>query len=255
MFARILFLVAWCFAATAQAQMGMTGAGAASRRLDCRDVGTNAIWLDGSDASTITTSTGISSWADKSGNSRTATQATGSAQPTVVTAAQNGRNAIRFTSSASQFLTLNSAITGSSGYTQIAVLRRAGPSGTNQTHVFGKSTGEGFSLRWWSDARLYHTTPTRYVANDLFQSTTAFAVATTDSTAADGASQWLNGVSLSLAIPAGLGTTTFDVIGKARNSTEYGNYDLLEVCLWTGNLSSTDRSLMWARFNQKWGLY
>ena len=40
-----------------------------------------ALWFDAADASTITISTGVSTWADKSGNGNNATQATGSTQP------------------------------------------------------------------------------------------------------------------------------------------------------------------------------
>jgi len=40
-----------------------------------------AQWLDATETSTITLATGVSSWADKSGNARTITQATGSKQP------------------------------------------------------------------------------------------------------------------------------------------------------------------------------
>lgn len=55
-------------------------------------------WYDASDASTITQATGVSSWADKSGNGRTCSQATGANQPTYVLAGQNGRNVIDFPS-------------------------------------------------------------------------------------------------------------------------------------------------------------
>jgi hypothetical protein len=41
-----------------------------------------ALWLDGADASTITTATGVSQWNDKSGNGFNLTQSTGSLQPT-----------------------------------------------------------------------------------------------------------------------------------------------------------------------------
>ena len=41
-----------------------------------------ALWLDGADASTITTATGVSQWNDKSGNGFNLTQDTGSLQPT-----------------------------------------------------------------------------------------------------------------------------------------------------------------------------
>ncbi len=56
-----------------------------------------ALWLDASDATTITASSGaVSEWRDKSGNARHATQATAAAQPTTGTATLNGLNVIDF---------------------------------------------------------------------------------------------------------------------------------------------------------------
>lgn len=56
-------------------------------------------WYDAADASTITQATGVSAWADKSGNGRTCSQATGVNQPAYVLAGQNGKNVIDFASS------------------------------------------------------------------------------------------------------------------------------------------------------------
>ena len=53
-------------------------------------------WYDAADATTITQATGVSSWADKSGNGRTCSQATGANQPAYVLAGQNGKNVIDF---------------------------------------------------------------------------------------------------------------------------------------------------------------
>ena len=55
-------------------------------------------WYDAADATTITQATGVSSWADKSGNGRTCSQATGANQPAYVLAGQNGKNVIDFAS-------------------------------------------------------------------------------------------------------------------------------------------------------------
>jgi hypothetical protein len=57
---------------------------------------TTELWLDASDASTITIATGVSQWDDKSGNGYHFTQATASAQPALSTAALNGLDVITF---------------------------------------------------------------------------------------------------------------------------------------------------------------
>lgn len=53
-------------------------------------------WLDASQASTITVSTGVSEWRDAGGSSIKATQGTTAAQPAYQSAVQNGRNAVYF---------------------------------------------------------------------------------------------------------------------------------------------------------------
>ena len=70
-------------------------------------------WYDAADASTITQATGVSAWADKSGNGRTCSQATGGSQPAYVLAGQNGKNVIDYGTNASNALvqTLASAFT------------------------------------------------------------------------------------------------------------------------------------------------
>lgn len=53
-------------------------------------------WWDADDSSTITVSTGVSSWADKSGNGRTLVQTTENNQPTRVLNSLNGKAVISF---------------------------------------------------------------------------------------------------------------------------------------------------------------
>jgi hypothetical protein len=78
------------------AAVGLSGAVVASAVPTTNDL---AVWLDASDSNTVTQSGGaISQWSDKSGNGYHATQATVSQRPAYVSAAQNGLNAIAFTS-------------------------------------------------------------------------------------------------------------------------------------------------------------
>jgi hypothetical protein len=56
-----------------------------------------AVWLDASDASTVTVATGVSEWRNKlTGTSISATQGTANNQPLYQIAARNGRNSILF---------------------------------------------------------------------------------------------------------------------------------------------------------------
>jgi hypothetical protein len=61
------------------------------------------LWLDAADLSTISVTTGASTWQDKSGNQRHFTQGTGGTQPTLTPNGLNGLNVLSF--NGSQWLT------------------------------------------------------------------------------------------------------------------------------------------------------
>jgi hypothetical protein len=61
---------------------------------------TTALWLDAADSSTITGTTNVTSWLDKSGNNRNATATTG---PSLISAGLNGKNFLRFDANTEQF--------------------------------------------------------------------------------------------------------------------------------------------------------
>lgn len=71
---------------------------------------TTALWLDASDASTITqSSNAVSQWNDKSGNNRHATQETATYRPTLLTSNQNGKNVLSFDGSNDFLLTISNS--------------------------------------------------------------------------------------------------------------------------------------------------
>jgi hypothetical protein len=78
--------------------MSLLGIIASSKLTALAPVGTPYQWLDADDATTFTYSSGvvISQWADKSGNSRNATQSTVANQPTRQTGVVNGKAVVRF---------------------------------------------------------------------------------------------------------------------------------------------------------------
>lgn len=62
-------------------------------------------WYDASDASTITTSTGVSEWRDKSGSGRKLSQSSGGNQPALVSSGIGGKPTLDFTAASSHYMT------------------------------------------------------------------------------------------------------------------------------------------------------
>jgi hypothetical protein len=83
-----------------------------------------SVWYDASDASTFTYSSSniISQWADKSGNSRNATQGTTSQQPTRQTNVINGLPVVRFDGS-NDYLEFTNIFQSDTSFTVFWVLR------------------------------------------------------------------------------------------------------------------------------------
>jgi len=72
------------------------------------------LWLDASDASTVTLDTGVSEWRDKSGTGKKVTQDTGGNQPAYLTDGIGGKPALEFAGSSSHFMrgTFSHTLTG-----------------------------------------------------------------------------------------------------------------------------------------------
>ncbi len=155
------------------------------------------LWHDFSDAATVPIGTGISAITDKSGNGRTASQATGAKQPAYITGGLSGLNCARF-NSAGYFLS-TAALTRAQPYVMMIVLKKIGATYAGQ-NVFGYSTNTGTVI--------YHnTSPARPAA---FSSDTNLIVSGTDiATSVHLITVICNGASSSLYIDdtlSGLGT-------------------------------------------------
>ena len=79
-----------------------------------------ALWLDANDSSTITIATGVSTWADKSGNGKNATQGTAANQPTYSSTGFNSKPTIQFDGTNDSFSL--AGITQTSGQNVFAVV-------------------------------------------------------------------------------------------------------------------------------------
>lgn len=100
-----------------------------------------AVWLDAQDAASFTYSTGqdVSAWADKSGNSNTASQGTAGNQPLYVASGINGKPAVQFyDDSTAKFLSAaDSASMDYTTFTMFVVYKRATDLGAVE-HLAGK---------------------------------------------------------------------------------------------------------------------
>jgi len=211
------------------------------------------LWLDASDASTITIATGVSQWRDKSGNNNNATQSIGSAQPTVQTAAQNGLNTIRFTASSSQRFLLTSTITPLSACTLICVVKRGGPSGANLVEVLGTTTGNyPFVFEWYSDTRFYAVISGRNTNTPGGYNSTAYnCVSCGVTSSASGSFFKLNGSSLTTSQTGFSSTNNFDALGYSDGS--YANCEMAEICFYDTLLGASDVAKIETYLKAKWG--
>lgn len=123
-----------------------------SRRWTPAELGTLSLWLDADDGATITIDTGVSQWDDKSGNARHATQTTSGAQPSWVTAAQNGLAVVRFAAANSQFLTLGDTLDLGTASLNVAAVVTTGSSGGAQSFLTKDRAGATTNGMWRCEA-------------------------------------------------------------------------------------------------------
>jgi hypothetical protein len=104
--------------------------------LDPRSIANLSLWLDAADASTVTISTGVSQWNDKSGNGKNAAQGIGNNQPAYVLAARNGRNVCRMDGSNDSFVVSSIALDATISVFVAASFDVAGSAGNATGNLF-----------------------------------------------------------------------------------------------------------------------
>lgn len=213
-------------------------------------------WWDGSDSSTISIGTGISQQTDKSGNSYTRTQATGSKQPTVVSGAQNGLNAIRYTGSSSQLFSLASTINlAGVGYTVLTVCWRGGPTGANVVEILGNSSVTlVYAFEWYSNQIIYTTGTGQQRRTNTTVTSTAYNQISVDMDSAGTTGNiYVNGTLNNKATmdTASTAVMQFDQVGRADGA--YMNAEEGETLVYSGVLSTANRQALEAYLKAKWG--
>lgn len=207
--------------------------------------------LDISNSGSITygVSPAIIGITDQSGYGSSASCAAGG--PTIITAAQNGHDVLRFTAANSNFMSFTSIDFSTGGYTIIACVRRGGPSGTGVVELLGNhTTAAAASLEWYGDRALYIYDAAHYYGGSSQSDTSGFHVISgyVDNAGAKGI--FFDGASQSVTAGNQTGSLYFDQIGFADNG--YGNYDLGQIRVFLGVLSDADRQTEEAAMKTKW---
>ena len=227
-----------------------------------------SVWLDASDASTFTYSSGsvVSQWSDKSGNSNNATMATVSAQPSRVTSVLNGLPVVRFDGTTDVMNLPGSTLSNETNFSMFWVIVPRGLSsgyypsvsginGTNDVGAFHyiNSSAKGAAYPFHS----INNVPTGWGVYDGTSSLTysvgtgyemefhangsTFTVIRGGTTEGSGA----------VAAPYPLSTVT---IASQGLQNRFSQFDYGEILIYPTVLSGTDQALVRTYLQTKWGV-
>jgi hypothetical protein len=212
-------------------------------------LGSTMLWLDASDRATITLATGASAWADKTGNGIIASQATGALQPTVVTAAQNGLNTLRFTGASSQTMAFASSINATPSYTLFTVYKKSAIS-TIAVSLGSAPSATNYANTAFSDGNLYMS-----ARNTLFTAvdpnTAVYNLITSRVSPSSGTFRFnLTPVTAVLSAAAGADAVWTNL---GQNGTlGFSDAALAELMLFPGGLSDAQITLVETYLRTKW---
>lgn len=219
-------------------------------------------WWDASDAATLTLSgSAVTAWADKSGNGKTLAQGTSANQPAVVTAAQNGRNTVRFTTNdlltnASVTLTSHTLFVVMKATAAGVVVEHGVDSNSNPGFMFYSTTGSTVQVRRGSDRSAKNGPSSSWLT-----SPSAFAVVVHryDGTHASHTLS-KNGSALTLTDTVvgnpGSASTSASLNVGARSGVAFAfSGDIAEMLLMSAAASTDEVNRMLAYLNGRWAVY
>jgi len=215
-----------------------------------------SLWLDAADASTITVSTGVSVWADKSGNGRNATQAVGGKQPGYSNQI-NGRNVVRFLGTDDTMQIAANAAFNATSQT-IIIAARQGTAGNHALWYKADSNGaNGLITRYRTGTTFWlyqqnDNSGETIVSNTVTNSNTNIWATVLEPAAQAG---WVNGSAANTAtLSRAYDNNSGPWLGSRRDVGEYFIGDIAEVLHWNRALSSSERSSVDRYLGRKWGV-
>lgn len=229
---------------------------------DPGNISTLALWYDASEAATITESSGaVSQWDDKSGNDDhlTSPGAAGT-EPTTGVASHNGRNVLRLDGSNDYMR--NTAITSMANTTVFIVYRSMIdplPNNSIQSLIATKAGGGG-SPGWGVYGKLFSSTTDRRIRVESNASSVQIYKNGVPGTAGH------NPGTAGDLVLAEMTIATIDITSVTANTTLqigafigeegtfHGEYDIGEILIFNGVLSSADKNLVGNYLSQKWAI-
>lgn len=230
-----------------------------SGRFTPKSIANLAAWWDANDSATLTLdgNGNVSSWADKSGNSVTASQGTANNRPTPTAAGLNGKQVLTFDGSNDGLSFTGTARTDE---TVIVVARVNYVAGASQQIIGDASSGFGLNMTTRSsiDSPLIAyfggfvtgTTAVRYG----YPHSTAFgpSVVSMVRSAASGGQLLTDGTSRGTCTTSN--SFAFARIGVIGTTTQPLNGYIAEVCIYSRALSASERQKVERYLRTKWGL-
>ena len=207
------------------------------------------LWLDAADSSTVAFSSGsnVSSWADKSGNGNTVTQATTANQPTYVTNVVNGNPVIRFNGTTNILQKTSFTSLGTNSVSFWLVERNL--SGGMAAAPFSFNNGPNAGIVFQNNNNLQPMSNVPYTSSvariDFYNRTNT----------GSGDITYLNGNVSSTGDDNSTGTygTTF-AVGQRIFSSIYTSGDICEILIFIGMPTTTQRQQIEGYLARKWGI-
>lgn len=221
------------------------------------------LWLDARDSSSITGTSPVTSWRDKSGNGNNATAA---GTPTLTPNGINGRQSITTSTAAASYFTGAISLSGPSlTCFAVALTTASQPRGgqdqrlvslANTTNVdYGRTDGTIALFNQGSTSTIATwRTPGLIANNTVVQNSPFLAVSQYDGT---NGYLWFNGSAGTLASSASggsFGITKYGISNQANPTVEYWNGFIGEVIIYNSAITTAQRQQVEGYLAWKWGL-
>jgi hypothetical protein len=219
-----------------------------------------ALWLDASDDAQFTVDVGVTTWRDKSGNSRNATQTTGTKQP-IRSNTINGRKVVTFQGVDDTMSVANVADFNATSQTIIVVARQSAAANQALFYKASATSANGVVMRYRTG-----TTFWLYQKNDgtselLSNNSNTNTNTNVYTTVLQPTSQagFVNGSAPTNGLATNTVTSVYDDtgalwIGSRRDIGEYLAGDVCEVLWWPRALSTAERQRCERHLGGKWGI-